>query len=158
EAEAGLPGSKAGKIADDARRLFEKTREVGWNEFSMPAYGDSPAIKVVFDGAGRYVWERTLFPGILERVVWDGPTLWHLYPDLHIGAKRKVSRFHRFAFTRLVPMALPRPEDLARGADLMLAGERTVAVVPHGAEGRKGADGKPLPYVRLHLLFGDNGQ
>jgi predicted Zn-dependent protease len=158
ETEAALPGRKVGKIDDEARRLFDKAREGGWREFSLPADGDSPAMKVIFDGAGRYVSERTLFPGIRERVVCDGQTLWHLYPDLHIGAKRTVSRFHRLAFTRLVPMALPRPEDLARGADLIMAGERTVAVVPHGVDGLKDADGKPLPYVRLHLVFDDNGQ
>ena len=39
-----------------------------------------------------------------------------------------------------------------------MAGERAVAVVPHGAEGRKGSDGKPMPYASTHLIFADDGK
>ena len=135
-----------------AEVLFHKARQTGWRSFTLPADGDEPALTVTFDGRGRYVYERTLFPGFRERVVCDGDNLWHLYPDLHIGAKRKLSRFHRQAFSRLVPMALPRAEDLAHGADLVMVGERTVAVVPHGSDNLK--DG----HERLHLVFDEQGQ
>jgi thioredoxin-like negative regulator of GroEL len=63
----------------------------------------------------------------------------------------------RLDLARLVPWALPKPEDLARGADLLAEGPRTAALVPHGA-GRKGKDGKPLPYVQALFLFDGEGR
>jgi Tfp pilus assembly protein PilF len=82
----------------------------------------------------------------------------HLYPELGLGARRTVSRFHRMDFAGLVPWALPRPEDLARGADLKVVPERTVALIPHGAEGRKTPKGKPVPYYCIHFLFAADGR
>jgi tetratricopeptide (TPR) repeat protein len=71
--------------------------------------------------------------GLQERVLCDGANVWHLYPELGLGAKRKLSRFHRAELVRLVPWYLPPAEDLARGADLKHVGEGTVAIVPRGA-------------------------
>src|SRR5207247_8336082 len=93
---------KPGHIDDAARRLFEKARSAGWQSLQLPTDGDRPAVTISFDGSGRYAYERTLPPGIRERVVCDGETLLHLYPDLHIGARRRVSRHHRLDFARLV--------------------------------------------------------
>jgi Tfp pilus assembly protein PilF len=157
EAEAAAtPMSKAGTIDGGARRLFEKARPRGWQTLTFPS--DGPGFSIAFDGAGRYAYQRILPPGIRERVVCDGKTLLHLYPDLGLGARRTVSRFHRLEFARLVPWAVPAPEDIARGADLKMAGERTVSVVPHGAEGRKDANGKPVPYAVVQYVFADDGR
>ena len=82
-------------------------------------------------------------------MVCDGKTLWHLYPDLGLAARRGVSRFHRLDLARSIPWTLPLPEDLARGADLELVDEHTVAVVPHAAEKGKARQ------TRLHLVFKD---
>src|SRR5262249_18150692 len=112
---------------------------------------------IFFDGAGRFAYERTLPPGIRERLVCDGKTLLHLYPDLSIGARRSVSRHHRLDFARAVPWALPRVEDLARGADLRLLDEHTVAVVPHGAR-TKDEKGKTIPYLVTQFVFDDEGR
>ena len=79
---------------------------------------------------GRYAYERTLPSGLREQAVCDGQTLWHLYPELGIGAKRTVSRFHRAFLTDLVPWLVLPAEDLARGADLKKLGENIIAVVP----------------------------
>src|SRR5262249_22386208 len=156
ETTAGLFG-KPGRIDDGARRLFDNAHSVGWQSLQFPADGERPAWGIVFDGTGRYAYERTLPPGVHERVVCDGKTLWHLYPDLHIGARRSISRHHRLDFTRAVPWALPRAEDLARGADLKLVDERTVAVVPHGV-GTKDEKGKAIPYVVVQFVFGEDGR
>ena len=51
--------------------------------------------EITFDGSGRHVCERTLPLGLRERAICDGQNLWHLYPELAIGARRTVSRFHR---------------------------------------------------------------
>ena len=153
EAET-TPGlfSKPGRIDEGARRLVENARSKGWQSLQLPATSEQPALTIFFDGSGRYAYERTLPPGIRERVVCDGKTLLHLYPDLHIGSRRSVSRHHRLDFARLVPWALPRVEDLARGADLRLLDEHTVGVVPHGA-GAKDEKGKTIPYLVTQFVF-----
>ncbi len=117
---------KPGRIDDPARKLFDKARNIGWRTFTLPVAEGEAAFSITFDGAGRYAYERTIFPGLREQVVCDGDTLRHLYPDLQIGARRTVSRYHRLGFAQLVPLAIPRPDDLARGADLIAVGERTV--------------------------------
>ena len=149
---------KPGRIDAAARRLFDKARPSGWQALQLPADGDNPALTITFNGTGRYCYERTLPPGIRERVVCDGKTLWHLYPGLHVGARRSVSRFHRLDFARLVPWSPPHIDDLARGADVKLVGERIVAVVPHGAGEAKDRDAKPLPYAVLHFVFDEGGR
>jgi hypothetical protein len=157
EAEAAPnAASKAGTIDDGALRLFTMARAAGWRSFTMPKEGDNAAATILFDGAGRFTWERRLTFGLREQVVCDGTTLLHLYPDLGLAARRSVSRFHRMDFARRIPWALPRPEDLARGADLRLVGERTAAVVPHDA-GARGEDGKPLPYLQVQYTFAEDG-
>ncbi|HKI38357.1 MAG TPA: VIT domain-containing protein [Gemmataceae bacterium] len=150
--------SKPGDTTTGAQRLFDNARLHGWKTITYPTAGDQPAFSITFDGTGRYSYERTVPPGIRERVVCDGKTLLHLYPDLGLGARRTVSRFHRLEFARAVPWGVPAAEDVARGADLKLVGERTVAVVPHGADGRKDADGKPLPYATVQYVFAEEGR
>jgi predicted Zn-dependent protease len=109
---------------------------------------------VVYDGSGRYAYERTLPSGLLERVVCDGRTLLHLYPELGVGARRGLSRFHRAEFAALVPGTLPPVEDLAHGADVKALDRSTVEIIPHPAEGAE----KTVSAPRLHLLFAADGQ
>ncbi len=131
EAEATPnPHSLPGTIDPGARRLFDKARSAGWQMMSIPgakpqagagakpqagASAKPQAVSITFDGTGRYVYERVLPPGITERVICDGKTLLHLYPDLGIGVRRNVSRFHRMEFARVVPWGLPPVEDLRAG-------------------------------------------
>jgi hypothetical protein len=157
EAEARpTPASKAGTIDAGARALFKKVTRTGWQTYTVAAKEGKPPLKITFDGSGRYAYQRTLASGLRERVVCDGKTLWHVYPDLGLAARRAASRFHRLDFATVMPWALPWPEDLARGADLRLVDERTAAVVPHGA-GKKGKDGKALPYAEVRLIFDADG-
>jgi hypothetical protein len=98
-----------------------------------------------------------------ELVVCDGKTLLHLYPDLGVGARRTVSRFHRADFSDLVPWVIPSAEDLAQRADLRMIGERTVAIVPHGVEAKEPPPTfvgpvQPVRYVRVHLVFDAGGR
>lgn len=159
EAEAvPSPRSKPGQIDTAARQLLDKARPSGWQTLTFSAEANRPAFTIVFDGQGRYAWERQLYRGLREQVVCDGKTLLHLYPDLGIGARRSVSRFHRLDFARLVPWALPSAEDLARGADLRVVAERTVSIIPHGAESAKDKAGKPLPYARVQFVFAADGR
>src|SRR5262249_12527123 len=65
-----------------------------------------------------------------------------------------------------VPWAVPPAEDLARGADLKLLGERTVALVPHAPPAPKHPDGqekeakeaKPAEQIHVRLVFAEDGR
>ena len=167
EAEAGpRPGDAPGRVDPDARRLIDAARAAGWRRLTVPATPTRAAFAVTFDGAGRYAWERSVGLGLVERVVCDGQTLWHLYPELGVGAKRPVSRFHRAELAAVVPWYLPPADDLARGADVVFVGGQTVAVVPHEiaetaapttAPASRLAT-RPAASVRLLLTFAPDGR
>jgi hypothetical protein len=150
EAEGpAAPEAAPGRIDPEARRLIDRARAAGWHKVTVPGEDGKPAFTLVCDGSGRYAYEHTLPAGLVERVVCDGKTLLHLYPHLGVGARRAVSRFHRAEFAALVPWVLPPVEDLAAGADVTAADERTVAVVPRAAA---------EPRVALHLVFAADGR
>jgi predicted Zn-dependent protease len=161
EGEALGAEAPGGEIEQAARALIDKARTAGWQQWTPE--GSAEKLTVTFDGSGRFAWERTLPIGLRERVVCDGKTLLHLYPDLGIGARRAVSRFHREELAALVPWVLPPAEDLARGADVRRVGERTVAIIPHGADFKPTPPGifgppKPINWEQEHLLFAEDGQ
>jgi tetratricopeptide (TPR) repeat protein len=160
EAEPG-PSAKLGRIDPAARALISRSRAAGWQAVSIPAArsrrSTAGPFTVTCDGGGRFVYDRTLATGLRERVVCDGQTLWHLYPDLGLGARRSLSRFHLLDFAALVPWVLAAPGDLARGADLRRVGSRTVAIIPHGPSLVSGPDGKPVAGARVHLIFAADG-
>jgi ferric-dicitrate binding protein FerR (iron transport regulator)/tetratricopeptide (TPR) repeat protein len=146
EAEAQPdPGDVPGRVDPGARQLIERARAFGWRSATIPGSG----LTVVFDGLGRFVYERRLPTGLREQVLCDGRTLWHLYPELGIGARRVFSRFHRAEFTLQVPFVLPPVEDLAHGADLRCVNEHTVAIVPR----RSAHSGQ-----EIHLGFAKDGR
>lgn len=156
EAEARPEASmRPGLVADGARRLFEAARRSAWRSHAVAARHTSPAFTIVHDRADRWAWQRTLASGLKEQVVCDGKTLWHLYPELGLATKRDVSRFHRLELAAFVPAALPAPEDLARGADLVLLDERTAALIPHDTKDEKG---KVRTHAQLRFSFGADGR
>jgi Tfp pilus assembly protein PilF len=147
EAEADSTSASArGRVADRVRTLIEKARAAGWRKITIPASKTHEAFTITFDGTGRYRWERTLAMGLREIVVCDGTTLMHLYPEIGLAAKRTVSRFHRAAFSALVPNVLPPVDDLAAGADIEMLGENTVVILPHQGQ-----------HV-VHLVFDRDGK
>jgi ferric-dicitrate binding protein FerR (iron transport regulator) len=154
---ANIPGA----IDPEARAMIEKARQGGWQNLVLPQPGSPGAgseQKIVFDGQGRYAYERTTPLGLREQVVGDGKTHLVLYPDLGIGGRRQLSRFHRADFASLVPWLVPPAEDLARGADVKKVGDHVVAVVSRGAAKRTDDDGKPVPYAYAQLLFEPSGR
>jgi tetratricopeptide (TPR) repeat protein len=145
-----------GHIDPEARRLIERSRSAGWRTLRIGGKGE-PAVLFHFDGTGRHAYERTLSLGLRERVVCDGKTLLHIYPDLGLAARRTVSRFHRAALASRLPWVLPPAEDLAHGVDVKLVNDRTVALVPHPLK-KSGEDAeKPAKWYRIELEFGDEG-
>jgi tetratricopeptide (TPR) repeat protein len=151
EAAPNLAGL-SGRIDPAARKLIDQSRNSVWWSLKL---GD---VNFTFDGGGRYAYERTLPLGLRERVVCDGQTLLHLYPELGIGAKRTVSRFHREEISGLVPWVLPQVDDLAHGVDVTSVDAHTVALSPRGADKAKDAEGNPVPYLRVLLVFADDNR
>ncbi len=119
------PNARAGKIDPKARALFDAARKPAWRTYAVEG------VKVSFDGAGRFAWERTPAGGLKEQAVCDGTLLVHGYPEIGLAARRTVSRHHRLALASGIPCIVPAPEDVARGADLVLIDDSTAALVPH---------------------------
>ena len=154
EAEAGdWPQPSTGRIDAAARKLIDAARGVSWRQIriTLEISGAGRAFDVLFDGAGRFAYQRRLDSGLIEQVYCDGKTLWRLYAEIGVGAKRAVSRYHREDFEALVPFVVAPAEELARGCDVLGIDEHTVAIVPIG--GKDDAS----PQVQLHLVFGDDG-
>jgi ferric-dicitrate binding protein FerR (iron transport regulator) len=147
-----------GYIDPTARKLIDQARSARWRSIVFTAAEGDNRPTIVFDGRGQYAFSPTEATGLREQVICDGQTLLHLYPDLGVGAKRTVSRFHRAEFASLVPWVLPPAEDFAHDADVKCMDERTVAIIPHGLDDAKDADVKPVVYQRIHLIFGPDGQ
>jgi ferric-dicitrate binding protein FerR (iron transport regulator) len=147
-----------GHVDPAARELIDRSRTPHWQTLTIAGENGRPALRYVFDGTGRYAYDRTLSLGLKERVVCDGTTLWHLYPELGLAGRRTVSRFHRAEANALTPWTLPPADDLARGADVEQLDDRTVALVPLGAKTKRTNDDKPAPYWSLHLVFAADGR
>ncbi len=146
-----------GTIDPAARPLIDNARKAGWQVLKLGEPGASATGGIFFDGQGRYVIERTTPMGLREEILCDGQTILHRYPDMGLGARRQVSRFHRAEFAHLVPWLVPPIEDLARGADVKQVGGMVV-LIPRGADGRKDDAGKPMPYVSTQLVFAADGR
>lgn len=121
--------SRHGTIDPDALRLIEKCRQHGWEEIGLPCEIDGTVTTAVCNGAGAFRLERRTVDGLLEQIVADEQNLQHLYPELGIGAKRSISRFHRRSLLRLTPWLLPPAEELSFNCDLQLVNDRTIRII-----------------------------
>lgn len=137
-----------GRIDPEARALFDKARQGGWLRRG-PAGKDAPAETFLFDPSGRYVRTRTLAVGLKEEVVCDGDTALTLYPEIGLAGRRTVTRHHRSELSAGLPHVVPAAADLARGHDLTVVGERTVALVPHSAGDK--------PHLQRRYVFAEDG-
>jgi hypothetical protein len=134
ESSLGLHAAP-GRIEPAAQALIEAARRAPWTTATVVNEAGEVTGQVSFEGGGRFVLERLVTAGVRERVACDGTTLWHLYPELGVGARRAWSRFHHEDTLRsVVPWLLPATSDLARGADVLLASEGVVEVVPLGRD------------------------
>ena len=162
ESEAGHTPVR-GLIDDVARRLIEKARAAGWETVTVPGDRNASEVTLTCNGAGALRVERRTADGLLERVISDGTTLQHLYPELGIGAKRTVTRFHRRALLSMTPWLLPPVDDLAIGCDIRHVNENTIRITriesPESDEqttdDSKSAAGMELA---VELVFSDDGK
>jgi ferric-dicitrate binding protein FerR (iron transport regulator) len=154
EREADVEQPKLGNIDAAAREMIDGSRSANWRSLSVAAEGPLPGYKVHFNGIGQFSYERILVSGLREQVVCDGTTLWHLYPEIGLAAKRLFSRHHQNLVLSFDPAYLPGAEDLARGYEVKAIDARTVALMPVGA-----AQLKPdQKYHRVHLIFAKDGR
>ena len=134
EAEAAPRlNSRRGTLDPSAKTMIERARTSEWRTTTLPV-GKGAAITIAHDGQGRFAYERQLPFGLKEHVYCDGLTLLHLYPELGIGARRAVSRFHRADLVGMIRDLLPPAADLSVGADVVVVdpahgGHRTAGPV-----------------------------
>ncbi len=183
--QAAATKTKRGEVDPEARRLIEKARSLGWESFRwrMAAPGRPAVLKsqtrtaegghptVIADGSGRFVFDREVGEGLKEQVIHDGSTLWHLYPEIGLGAKRTLSRFHQSAIQSLIPWYVPSADDLSVEADVKSVGDRTIRITekPVAELVRVRTDGDPIriltnsatkaPHqIAVELVFAEDGR
>ncbi len=153
---------KQGRVDAQARKLIDAARGFGWERIVFE--GEDSQRRFVYDGTGRFVSEQNVSVGLRERVLCDGKSLWHLYDEIGVGARRDVSRFHRAGLYRALPWLVRSVEELAQGADVTHVDARTIAVVPlradDDAEQATDKDDDKTKVIRpvLHLIFAKNGR
>ena len=135
QASTNRPAS--GTVDFDARRLIEKARSLGWENVRLVSVANGRRLDrdntvITVDGLGRFRIDRELSEGLKETVINDGSVMWHLYPEIGLGAKRTVSRFHQPAVQSLVPWYVPTADELSLNGDVKTVGERTVRITPTG--------------------------
>ena len=150
---------KSGDVDAEARRLIDKARSLGWETVKLIAMDQKPsghsAASLQADGSGRFVLNREIGEGLQETVVHDGTVLWHLYPEIGLGAKRSISRFHQSAIQSLIPWYVPSADDLSIEADIKLVAERTIRITRIKTDADAPA-AKPL--LAIELVFAESGR
>ncbi|MDA1161972.1 MAG: VIT domain-containing protein [Planctomycetota bacterium] len=162
---------ESGVVDDEARRLIEKARSFGWERIEFVGHDDTVAATVLCNAAGALRIERQTQDGLIEQVVSDGTTLWHLYPELGIGSKRTISRFHRRDLLSMTPWFLPPVEDLASGCNIQFVDRNTIRITPverstldvssdpdTSAKGDDKSPGKEPIRLSVELVFGHDGR
>lgn len=156
-----------GAVDPEARKLIEKARSLGWERVQFkgnparakPTGTNNAEVSVLVDGAGHFVMEREVSEGLKERVICDGSTLWHLYSEIGLAAKRPFTRFHNAALQALVPWFVPSADDLSAGADLNVVGERTVRVnAPQKSSERESKASDNVIQIAVDLVFAEDGR
>lgn len=150
-----------GKIDSTALRLVKKARSLGWEQVTVPGNGKQPATTFRCNGAGHFRIEHRTNEGLREQVASDGKTMLHLYPELGIGAERKLSRFHRRNFQSVALWLLPPADDLTIGCDVEAIGESTIRITmlsqPETQKSKKGDKASDRQQLAVELLFNDDG-
>ncbi len=148
---ARLPAASLRRPANSSKPLVPTAGQ----KLTLPGDKNQPEQVILFDGTGRYTYERTPSLGLRETVVCDGTTLLHLYPEIGLAGRRTVSRFHRAELAGLLPWLLPPAEDLARGVDLKCVDGQTPSPSCRTGRAVKHVEARDAPSstCRLHLLF-----
>lgn len=144
-------GERRGSIDPKAREIINAARSTEWRITLVPQE-DGKSLPVYHDGTGRYTYQQTLPLGLVEIVVCDGESLWHLYPEIGLGARRTVSRHHRQMLFEIVPDFVPPADDLNYDVDVTAIDANTVALIP--VQGEK-SDEK-MVWMETHLVFAGN--
>ena len=162
-----------GDVDPEANRLIEKARSLGWQKVRLVkdvrGRGLEANATLIANGDGRFVMNREVGEGLRETVINDGQTLWHLYPEIGLGAKRTFSRFHQPSVQALIPWYVPSAEHLSVGADLKTVGDRSIRITRRKsgaspaspkADIEKGTDDRSTSSheLAIELVFAEEGQ
>lgn len=151
-----------GTTDDAARQLVAKARSLGWEEVAISDEEDSSGTKFLCNGAGHLRLERRTSDGLFEQVTSDGETLLHLYPELGIGARRSVTRFHRRSLLSMTPWLLPPVEELAAGCNVLLHDDKAIRITRVKATPVDSDTEEPKAEEKfelaIELVFDDSGR
>src|SRR5690606_30163550 len=114
-----------GTVDPPARMLIDRARRTSWQTVTASTPGGPVHVDI---SAELFRYVRTLPGGPTEQVLCDGPSLHVIYPEVGVGATRAWSRWQRGWIDPLVPWALASPEEMAIGADVVMAAEGVVLV------------------------------
>lgn len=126
---ATLADRAPGKIAPEAAELLAKAKAA--RKPTRYTYPGGETLVVAPDG--RFVAERRSRGTLPERVVFDGESLWHLYPSLELGTRRLVGPTAPALYEAAAPFIVPDAEDLARWYDVRAVAGASQGVAPDGA-------------------------
>jgi tetratricopeptide (TPR) repeat protein len=155
EAETGPRlESRRGTVDQAARERIDQVRTASWRRLTIKD-ATGAECSLYHDGRGRYAYEHRVDFGLVERVVCDGSTILHLYPELGIGARRNVSRFHRAQLCNWLPDVVPPVDDLNLGADVKMVDANTVAIVPIAPAKAENQPARTA-WIETHLVFEGN--
>lgn len=121
---------QSGPVDPQARELIDQARRHQWESVTRPGTAGLPGMTVVYDGQGRFSWERILASGLRERVVCDGQKLWHTYPEINLATSRPMNRHYAGILKTYVPWMLSSADELALGAEVRLLDQLTVEIIP----------------------------
>ncbi len=109
EEEADCGKVVRGNVDPKARHLLEAARQGAWRVATLPRQGLGGETTVSFTPSGCCRIERILGSGLREVVICDGRKLFHLYPELAIGASAQPAGSIRGSFRRRFLGSCPRP-------------------------------------------------
>jgi len=126
ETAAALP---MGEIDPKARALLDASRAMSAAQSVTDAAGEF----WITNAYGRAVRDWRNVWGLREIIVQEHATLRQLYPEIGLGTERGMTRVRWMEHARRFPWLLPPVEALAIEADVKLAAEQRIEIIPNDA-------------------------
>ena len=119
-------GAARGSITPDAERAVAAARaKLTGGRWRLGADAE-----LVIDGRGRFEQRTTLDSGVEEIRSYDGSVLRYRYPQLGLATERRVGDHAPALYAAVLPIYLPRADQLARWYRVTLSGTRTLVLAP----------------------------
>jgi hypothetical protein len=145
--EHGMP--PAGKVSDEARAAIEAARKA-IQPVKVRFGKEGPPILVA--SGDRFAVTRKTEMWLEERMVCDGESVYHLYGEIGLAARRKATELRRAALRQLAPHLVEPADWMARKFDVELAEKKAGRVVLKLSPIMRAEKGKEAPKPPFHIL------